>query len=121
MFQNSKVDCDLSKWPLKNLTSARYMFANTTSKWKGIGNWPINKIEDTTSMFARAVKFNDDITNWNMSNIRACSRMFDSAEKFSQNLSTWKEPVEKPSIGDRIQMFKGCPKMKPNMLPKWAK
>ena len=105
----------LENWDVSNVTNMRYMFNNCRNFNSDLSNWDVSNVEDMTCMFYNCKKLNFDLSKWDISNINDMQSMFIYCEQLKQDFSTWN--IDQNKV-DCYTMFKGCNKMKDELLPK---
>ena len=112
---NSFTGKGLNKWNTSSLENAESMFNGCNYFNENIGNWNVSNLKNSSFMFAGCYKFNQDLSKWDISNINDMQSMFIYCEQLKQDFSTWN--IDQNKV-DCFTMFKGCNKMKDELLPK---
>ena len=89
LFNNRRVEGDITTWDVSNVTSMSNMFYSSWGFDQPIGNWNVGQVTDMSNMFNKCRGFNQDISGWDVSQVTDMNNMFNYCEKFNQDLSNW--------------------------------
>lgn len=87
LFNNCpKLDCNLSKWDVSNVTDMKSLFDGCTN-FKGVGleNWEPTLCEDMFKMFKDCINLNCDLSKWNCQKLGRVDQMFDNCTTLEKN------------------------------------
>ena len=86
-----KINFDVSKWDVSNVTNMEFMFLNCKSfEGKCLENWNVSNVENMKYMFYSCKDFDCDLSSWDVSKVKDMDNMFDGCKKFEgKGLENW--------------------------------
>ena len=111
-----KVNFNISKWDVSNVTNMNYMFNGCISFDGDLSNWDVSNVLSMSSMFDTCTSFTGKgLENWDVGKVRNMQYMFNDCKELNCDLSKWKLK----NILDMSGMFDGCTSLKNK--PRWYK